>query len=92
LYGTDFQIRVWKALTDISYGATAAYRDVAIAIGAPKAVRAVGGANNRNPIPVIKPCHRVIGASGELVGYGGGLHVKTALLELEGYPNVSKVN
>jgi methylated-DNA-[protein]-cysteine S-methyltransferase len=90
LYGTDFQKRVWKALTDISFGATAAYKDVALAIGNPKAVRAVGGANNRNPIPVIIPCHRVIGASGDLVGYGGGLDVKIILLELEGRQGLLK--
>ncbi|UKS26489.1 methylated-DNA--[protein]-cysteine S-methyltransferase [Paenibacillus sp. HWE-109] len=83
LQGTDFQKRVWTALLDIPYGKTASYKDIAQAIGSPKAVRAVGGANNKNPIPVIIPCHRVIGASGELVGYGGGLDIKVCLLDLE---------
>jgi methylated-DNA-[protein]-cysteine S-methyltransferase len=83
LHGTEFQKRVWHALLTVPYGKTASYKDVAEAIGSPKAVRAVGGANNRNPIPVIIPCHRVIGASGELVGYGGGLDIKVILLELE---------
>ncbi|MBP1992351.1 methylated-DNA--[protein]-cysteine S-methyltransferase [Paenibacillus eucommiae] len=85
LYGTEFQKRVWHALTGISYGATVSYKDIAQAIGSPKAVRAVGGANNRNPISIIIPCHRVIGASGEMVGYGGGLDIKSALLKLEGW-------
>ncbi len=84
LRGTQFQKRVWGALLNVPYGATASYKDIAAAIDSPKAVRAVGGANNRNPIPIIIPCHRIIGASGELVGYGGGLHVKKFLLQLEG--------
>ncbi|MEW9702420.1 methylated-DNA--[protein]-cysteine S-methyltransferase [Paenibacillus sp. SI8] len=83
LQGTDFQKRVWKALLAVPYGKTASYKDIAEAIGSPKAVRAVGGANNRNPIPVIIPCHRIIGANGELVGYGGGLPIKVVLLALE---------
>lgn len=83
--GTEFQLRVWKALLSVPYGATASYKDIAAAIGSPQAVRAVGGANNRNPVPIVIPCHRIIGAGGQLVGYGGGLPVKTALLELEGW-------
>lgn len=83
LYGTEFQKKVWHALQDIPYGATASYKDVAIAIGSPKATRAVGGANNRNPLPIVIPCHRVIGAGGQMVGYGGGLNIKTFLLQLE---------
>lgn len=81
--GTPFQLSVWKALLDIPYGETRSYRDIAIAIGNPKAVRAVGMANNRNPISFIIPCHRVIGADGSLVGYGGGLPLKKRLLEME---------
>ncbi|MGZ9587166.1 tRNA epoxyqueuosine(34) reductase QueG [Paenibacillus marinisediminis] len=84
LRGTDFQRKVWQALCAIPYGATCSYKAVAEAIGQPSAVRAVGGANNRNPLPIIVPCHRVIGASGALVGYGGGLSIKEQLLRLEG--------
>lgn len=83
LQGTDFQKRVWLALQSIPYGETASYKHIAEAIGSPKAVRAVGGANNQNPIPVIIPCHRIIGANGDLVGYGGGLPTKVHLLDLE---------
>lgn len=81
--GTDFQMEVWAALRDISYGTTATYGDIAAAVGRPKAVRAVGGANNANPISIIVPCHRVIGADGSLTGYGGGLGTKETLLVLE---------
>lgn len=81
--GTDFQKRVWRALCDIPYGETRSYRQIAEAIGNPKAVRAVGMANNRNPITIVVPCHRVIGADGKLVGYGGGLEMKEFLLRLE---------
>ncbi|NLM73573.1 MAG: methylated-DNA--[protein]-cysteine S-methyltransferase [Clostridiaceae bacterium] len=81
--GTDFQRKVWDVLTRIPYGETLSYGDVAKKIGNPKACRAVGMANNKNPIPIIIPCHRVIGSSGKLVGYGGGLHIKEKLLELE---------
>ena len=81
--GTAFQKAVWTALTDIPYGQTCAYRDIAAAIGNPKACRAVGMANNKNPIAIIIPCHRVIGADGSLVGYGSGLPIKKALLALE---------
>ena len=83
LEGTPFQKAVWKALLDIPYGETRSYRDIAETIGNPKAVRAVGMANNRNPISFIVPCHRVIGADGSLVGYGGGLALKQQLLDLE---------
>ena len=81
--GTPFQQRVWAALCEIPYGTTASYRDIAERIGAPKAVRAVGLANGRNPISIVVPCHRVIGATGSLTGYGGGLERKRILLDLE---------
>lgn len=81
--GTDFQRRVWQALQAIPYGQTCTYGDIARQVGSPKAFRAVGMANHRNPISIIIPCHRVIGASGGLTGYGGGLPLKQALLELE---------
>ena len=81
--GTNFQHRVWTALLDIPYGETRSYGEVARAIGCPTASRAVGLANGANPISIIIPCHRVIGANGKLVGYGGGLHRKQALLDLE---------
>jgi methylated-DNA-[protein]-cysteine S-methyltransferase len=81
--GTDFQRQVWKALRTIPYGKTISYKDLAVKIGNPKAVRAVGGANGRNPIPIVIPCHRVIGADGSLTGFGGGVDVKYALLSLE---------
>lgn len=83
LQGTEFQTQVWKALMEIPYGKTCTYGELAARIGNPKASRAVGMANNRNPVAIIVPCHRVIGASGKLVGYGGGLNVKERLLELE---------
>ena len=83
LSGTEFQVSVLEALQEIPYGATASYGDVAKRIGRPKAVRAVGAANGRNPIPIIVPCHRVIGSSGDLTGFGGGLDTKAALLRLE---------
>lgn len=89
LYGTPFQKAVWTALTRIPYGETRSYKDIALAVGAAKAVRAIGGANNRNPIPIVVPCHRVIGSNGSLVGYGGGLSIKEQLLTLEGYLNPS---
>lgn len=81
--GTPFQQKVWKALMDIPYGETRTYKKIATAIGNAKACRAVGMANNKNPIPIIIPCHRVIGSNGKLVGYGGGLHIKEYLLKLE---------
>lgn len=83
MYGTSFQRAVWRALGGIPYAEVRTYREVAESVGRPKAVRAVGGANNRNPLPIIVPCHRVIGADGALVGYRGGLKVKSFLLELE---------
>jgi len=81
--GTAFQRSVWTALVAIPFGATASYGEVAAAVGNPKASRAVGLANNRNPIALVIPCHRVIGADGSLTGYGGGLEMKTWLLEHE---------
>lgn len=81
--GTPFQQKVWEILRSIPYGTTLSYKDVAIKAGNPNASRAVGMANNRNPIPIIIPCHRVIGADGKLVGYGGGLPIKVKLLTLE---------
>ncbi len=81
--GTDFQKSVWNALCTIPYGKTMSYGQVAAQIGNPKASRAVGMANNKNPIPILIPCHRVIGANGKLVGYGGGIWIKQKLLELE---------
>jgi methylated-DNA-[protein]-cysteine S-methyltransferase len=81
--GTDFMQHVWQILCDVPYAKTASYKDVATAVGNPKAVRAVGLANGRNPIPIFIPCHRIIGSSGKLVGYGGGLELKKKLLDLE---------
>jgi methylated-DNA-[protein]-cysteine S-methyltransferase len=83
LRGTPFQMAVWKALTKIPYARTRSYGDIARAIGRPRAVRAVGLANGRNPLPIVVPCHRVIGSTGKLVGYGGGLPIKQALLDRE---------
>ena len=81
--GTPFQQQVWRALCDIPYGTTTSYAELARRIGNPKAVRAVGLANGSNPISIIIPCHRVIGSNGSLTGYGGGLPIKKALLDLE---------
>jgi len=83
LHGTDFQKKVWKALQKIPYGQTRSYAQLAVMIGNPKACRAVGMANNRNPIAIIVPCHRVIGHDGSLTGFGGGLELKQNLLDLE---------
>jgi methylated-DNA-[protein]-cysteine S-methyltransferase len=83
MHGTEFQMAVWRALQTIPFGETRSYKEIAVLIGKPKAVRAVGMANNRNPIVIIVPCHRVIGSNGRLVGYGGGLPLKQHLLELE---------
>ena len=83
LQGTDFQKQVWQALIQIPYGKTCSYKELAQAIENPKAIRAVGGANNKNPVSIIVPCHRVIGANRKLVGYAGGLDRKEALLALE---------
>jgi methylated-DNA-[protein]-cysteine S-methyltransferase len=82
-YGTQFQLRVWRALEEIPYGHTAGYGEVAWRVGNPKAARAVGLASARNPIAVVVPCHRVIGANGSLTGYAGGLESKRYLLDLE---------
>lgn len=81
--GTDFQKKVWRALSDIPYGKVVSYKDIAIAVGNEKAVRAVGNSNNKNKIAIVIPCHRVIGSNGKLVGYAGGLHFKEWLLEHE---------
>lgn len=83
LQGTEFQQKVWQALCHIPYGETRTYGEIAAAVGNPKAYRAVGMANHRNPILIAVPCHRVIGANGKLVGYGSGLDMKEALLQLE---------
>ncbi len=83
LQGTEFQKKVWKALMEIPYGHTYSYGQIAAAIGQPKASRAVGMANNRNPVCIAVPCHRVIGSNGKLVGYAEGLHIKEYLLQLE---------
>jgi O-6-methylguanine DNA methyltransferase len=84
LRGTPFQVRCWRALLEIPYGETRTYADIARAVGRPQAFRAVGMANNRNPIAIVVPCHRVIASDGSLCGYGGGLDLKRRLLELEG--------
>jgi len=81
--GTEFQQAVWKALRTIPYGETRSYRDIAEQIARPKAMRAVGAANGRNPLSIVVPCHRVIGASGQLTGFAGGLPAKETLLRLE---------
>jgi methylated-DNA-[protein]-cysteine S-methyltransferase len=81
--GTSFQVEVWTALTKIPYGQTMSYADLARRIARPSAVRAVGAANGQNPIPIVIPCHRVIGSNGSLVGFGGGLEAKRYLLGLE---------
>jgi methylated-DNA-[protein]-cysteine S-methyltransferase len=92
LDGTEFQLLVLNELRRIPYGDTTSYRDIAERIGRPTAVRAVGAANGRNPLPIVVPCHRVVGASGDLTGFGGGLDTKEALLRLEAehskFPNV----
>jgi methylated-DNA-[protein]-cysteine S-methyltransferase len=82
--GTGFQQQVWDALRGIPYGEMRSYRDIADSIGNPRAVRAVGAANGRNPVPIIVPCHRVIGSDGKLTGFAGGLETKRRLLALEG--------
>lgn len=88
--GTDFQKNVWQALLDVPFGATASYLDIAIAVGNKKACRAVGAANGKNPIPIVIPCHRIIGTNGKLTGYAGGLTRKTYLLALEAEASSSK--
>mgnify|MGYP000179529133 CR=1 FL=1 len=84
LCGTDFQMAVWQALLKIPYGTTKSYSDIAKEIGRPKAVRAVGGAIGANPVPIVVPCHRVIGKDGSLTGFAGGLDIKQQLLKIEG--------
>jgi len=84
LRGTEFQLKCWRALLQIPYGETRTYADIARAVNQPKGFRAVGLANNRNPIAIVVPCHRVVASDGTLCGYGGGLDVKRKLLELEG--------
>jgi len=86
--GTDFQKRVWKELLKIHYGGTISYKELALRLGDLKSIRAAARANSANPLPIIIPCHRVIGSDGKLVGYGGGLDVKEKLLELEGSKNL----
>jgi O-6-methylguanine DNA methyltransferase len=88
LWGTEFQRNVWSALGQIPYGETRTYKQIAEAVGSPLAVRAIGAANGRNPVPVLLPCHRVIGANGTLTGYRGGLRIKERLLALEGIGGV----
>ena len=83
LCGTPFQVRAWRALAEIPYGTTVSYGEQARSLGVPRAVRAIGAANGANPLPVILPCHRVIGADGSLTGYGGGLDTKRWLLAHE---------
>jgi methylated-DNA-[protein]-cysteine S-methyltransferase len=89
--GTPFQRKVWDALTEIPFGATRSYGDLARRIGDPKAVRAVGAANGRNPLPILVPCHRVIGSDGKMVGFGGGLPTKQFLLVHEGIGSAATV-
>jgi len=91
LRGTEFQLACWRALLEIPYGETRSYRDIAEAIGHPHAYRAVGMSNNRNPVAIVVPCHRVIASSGSLCGYGGGLDIKRKLLDLE-QANVGQTN
>ncbi len=83
LKGTPFQMKVWKELLKIPYGETRTYKDIAEAIGNPKAYRAVGNALNKNPVLIVVPCHRVIGSNGQLTGFGGGIELKAWLLKLE---------
>ncbi len=83
MIGTEFQKKVWKELLNIPYGETRSYKDIAIAIGNEKSCRAVGNANNKNPIAIIVPCHRVIGSNGSMTGYAGGLDIKEKLLKIE---------
>jgi methylated-DNA-[protein]-cysteine S-methyltransferase len=86
LNGTEFQKKIWRALREIPFGETKSYQDLARAVGSPKASRAVGAANGKNPLSIVVPCHRVIGANGALTGFAGGLETKAALLALEARP------
>lgn len=90
LIGTQFQMQVWQELLKIPYGEVRSYKDIATSIGKDKGFRAVGMANNRNPVSIVVPCHRVIGSNGELVGYGGGIVTKVKLLKLEGLNIIEK--
>ena len=83
MIGTEFQKKVWKELLNIPYGETRSYKDIAIAIGNEKSCRAVGNANNKNPIAIIVPCHRVVGSNGSMIGYAGGIDIKEKLLKIE---------
>lgn len=83
LVGTEFQLEVWSELRSVPYGLTASYAEIAVAIGRPKAVRAVGAANGANPVPILIPCHRIVGSNGRLTGYRGGIEIKRNLIELE---------
>jgi methylated-DNA-[protein]-cysteine S-methyltransferase len=89
--GTEFQKSVWRRLQEIPYGATISYGELAKRVGNANASRAVGAANGKNPLPIVVPCHRVIGANGKLVGFGGGLPVKQALLEIEAQASTAPV-
>ncbi len=91
-HGTEFQLEVWKALRKIGPGETTSYGELAASIGRPNAQRAVGSANGSNPVAIVIPCHRVIGSSGDLTGYGGGLHRKRWLLAHEGFPIQGELN
>jgi len=92
LHGTEFQKKVWNQLLEIPYGEVRTYKDIAIGVGSNKGFRAVGGANNRNPIPIVIPCHRVVGNNGDMVGFGGEIHNKVKLLRLEGHNIVEKIS
>jgi methylated-DNA-[protein]-cysteine S-methyltransferase len=89
--GTPFQLQVWETLQTVPYGETISYADLANKVGRPRAARAVGAANGKNPLPIVIPCHRVIGSNGQLTGYAGGIHLKEALLSLE-QPGCVEVN
>jgi methylated-DNA-[protein]-cysteine S-methyltransferase len=90
LEGTEFQKRVWQALREIPFGKTKSYLDLARAVGSPEASRAVGAANGKNPLSIVVPCHRVVGAGGALTGFAGGLETKAALLTLEARPAITE--
>lgn len=89
LRGTEFQVATWQSLATIPYGETATYSEQAARIGRPTAVRAIGAANGRNPVSIVLPCHRVVGADGSLTGFAGGLEAKHFLLDLEGWPGIA---
>ncbi len=92
LVGTEFQKRVWNELLKIPYGETISYKELALRLGNLAAIRAVGRANGANPVPIVIPCHRVIGSNGKLIGYGGGLNIKEKLLVLEGSRSLELFN